>query len=647
MNDSSHPTLVLESPQRLSTKITGLLMLFFVAAVVAIGVTLRVSWQLEGSAAAINDAGSERMRSYLLGLLSRQGIDDADAAEAATAIRFEMERFETVLRGLRQGDPARPMAPPRDKVVFDDLSTIERDWHGEGKPLLESYLSANDADGRRAAAMRYGAWVNGYVGEVDALVRRMEQIYTFNANLLRTVQIALLGLALFATAVLIRFFFVLVVRPLDHLYAGIRRMAGDDFSARLPVETRDEFGVVSAGFNRMAQHLQELYGTLEERVAAKTSCLAERNLELGLLYETTAFLNEPRDIDSLCRGFLKRVKAATRATAGAVRLCSGEGDELFIVAHEGLSSNFVDCEQAIGHGECACGEALARGEAVIVDLRHAGQEITRPDCAAEGMRVTSAFNITHNKQVLGVFNLYFDDERTLGKAEVCLLETLGQHLGVAVENQRLRSRDRELAISEERNLLAQELHDSIAQGLAFLNIQVQLLQDSLDKQRMGEVQGTVDQIREGVKESYEDIRELLVHFRTRVGQADLDSAIRNSLQRFEGQTGIATHLEIVGKRAPLQPDEQVQVMHIVQESLSNIRKHAMASHVDVKVERGAQGVVIAVSDDGVGFTADGQEDASGRHVGLKIMQERARRVGGECTIESEPGHGTRVVLALS
>ena len=107
-----------------------------------------------------------------------------------------------------------------------------------------------------------------------------------------------------------------------------------------------------------------------------------------------------------------------------------------------------------------------------------------------------------------------------------LLETLGHHLGVAIENQRLKLRDKQLAISEERNLLAQELHDSIAQGLAFLNIQVQLLQDSLHKGRVDEALQTAGQLREGVQESYDDVRELLVHFRTRVHQSDLDTAIQ-------------------------------------------------------------------------------------------------------------------------
>ena len=647
MNNLPQLTFILESPQRISNKITGLLVAFFLVAVLAIGTTLLVSWQLEGSAAAINDAGSQRMRSYRLGYLTLQGVQAGGLnPSVADEMQAEMIRFDRVLADLEHGDPVRPMAPPRDAEVRQGIDSIQANWREAGRPILENYLHVGDGRSREQIAERYGQWVGGFVGDIDSLVSRMEHNYAFNTNLLRTVQIVLLALALVGTAILIRFFFVMVIRPLDQLYDGIRRMAGDDFSVRLPVETRDEFGVVTAGFNRMAEHLQQLYGTLEERVAAKTSSLEERNLELGLLYEVTAFLNEPASIESLCSGFLQRVRAATQATAGSVRLCSGDAEDLFLVAHEGLSEHFLNCEQAIRQGECVCGETLASGVPLVVEVAKPLRNMTRQTCAEEGWQTTSAFTISHNKQVLGIFNLYFKEGRSFSKAEICLLETLGQHLGVAVENQRLRSRDRELAISEERNLLAQELHDSIAQGLAFLNIQVQLLQDSLDKNRPEEVQGTVDQIREGVKESYEDIRELLVHFRTRVGQADLDAAIRASLDRFEGQTGIATTFSSIGKRAPLEPDEQVQVMHIVQESLSNIRKHAMATQVEVTVKRGADGTFIAVRDNGVGFAAGGEDDPTGRHVGLKIMQERAHRVGGRCTVASAPGQGTRVELAL-
>jgi two-component system nitrate/nitrite sensor histidine kinase NarX len=158
---------------------------------------------------------------------------------------------------------------------------------------------------------------------------------------------------------------------------------------------------------------------------------------------------------------------------------------------------------------------------------------------------------------------------------------------------------------------------------------------------------TAGKLREGVQESYDHVRELLVHFRTRVDQADLDSAIRAALDKFEGQTGIATAFTSTGNGPPLDAGKEIQAMHIIQEALSNIRKHARASLVRIEVQRSGQGVEVVVEDDGGGFDPDSEPNLrSERHVGLKIMRERAHRIGGECLIEAQPGKGVRVRLVL-
>jgi len=214
---------------------------------------------------------------------------------------------------------------------------------------------------------------------------------------------------------------------------------------------------------------------------------------------------------------------------------------------------------------------------------------------------------------------------------------------VEAKNRELAALDKEMAVSEERNLLAQELHDSIAQSLAFLNIQVQLLQDDLEKGRTTEALHGLGQIREGVQESYDDVRELLVHFRTRIGSTDLVTALRSSLEKFEGQTGIKTSFAESGKAPNLLPEQVLQVMHIVHESLSNVRKHAKAGKVDVELIGDGESK-ITIRDDGAGF--DAASDAGDTHVGLRIMRERAHRIGAEMTLESNPGQGTFICLTL-
>jgi two-component system nitrate/nitrite sensor histidine kinase NarX len=197
-----------------------------------------------------------------------------------------------------------------------------------------------------------------------------------------------------------------------------------------------------------------------------------------------------------------------------------------------------------------------------------------------------------------------------------------------MENLRLQALERESAVSEERAFLARELHDSIAQSLAFLNIQAQLMRKAMadgDPARMAS--GVMDEIELGLRESHGDVRELLVHFRTRTNAEDIEHALQTTLRKFEHQSGIDATLTMHGKGLPLAADLQVQALHIVQEALSNVRKHAGAQQVWVDVWR-QPAWRFEVRDDGLGFDPGSADDSSDEtHVGLRIMRERAAAPG--------------------
>lgn len=638
--------MMFAAPAKLSRKIVGILFGFFLIALSAIVLTLLISWQLEGVAAAINDAGSQRMRTYRISHLMARAVQEVGGGQRMAGLMAEMHRFDKVLADLRSGDPARPMAPPRNDQVETQLQSVELAWREQLRPLVEAYLSSLPAE-RLVQLDRFDSELEGFVSLINDLVLVMEHSYADDTNLLRSVQVALVIFAIIGTAILIRFFDTLVIQPIVTLHASMRRMMDNDLSVRLPVTCDDEVGDLARGFNQMAEHLQSVYSTLEERVASETRNLAERNHELGILYLTTAYLSEPAPIEVLCRGFLERIQEALGADAAAVRLYSAQTGLLHLVSHEGLSDDFVANEQDLNCGECLCGQVIQTGVLAAFATKNPPPGMKLRSCIREGFATATAFTIMHDKNRLGVYNLYFRRPQGLTKREEHLLETLGQHLGVAIENLRLKSREKELAVSEERNLLAQELHDSIAQSLAFMNIQVQLLEDSLVKGKIEEAMQTAGMLREGVQESYDDVRELLVHFRTRMHQADLDSAIQAALDKFEGQTGVATAFESQGADGPLVSTDEIQIMHIVQEALSNIRKHSGASQVKVLLKRRNGQTIVEVVDNGRGFDPVNEPNVlSDGHVGLKIMRERAYRVGGECRVESEVGAGTRVTLTM-
>ena len=633
----------------LATKITGILLVFFLVALTAIGLTLFMSWQLQGAAAAINDAGSLRMRAYRIDqMLSRANSSSLTEPLAfATALRHELDDFDRVIDELRRGDPQRPLFIPRERGIPRDVERMAKFWATRIRPVLDG-LAIQPEPGRLAADLpEFDREIKHFVGGINDVVLKMEHSYARNTDILRASQVSLIALAVICTLILIRFFFVLVIRPVSELQDGMKRMEQEDFNARVPILARDEFGELSEGFNRMAVHLQSLYGTLEERVDAKTRSLEEKNRELEILYSIGAFLREPNDVDGLCRGFLHRVQTTFGACGSSARLLDSGSRNLYMTVHDGLAGDFVENEAVLECGECLCGEAVRHGGSLVCDLERPSPTMTLAACRKAGFRIISATAITASKQVLGIYNLYFDDSRTLSDSDRLLLETLGQQLGIAIENQRLQASGRELAVSEERNLLARELHDSIAQGLAFMNLQVQMLADALDRDDPQEARDTLAMLRQGVQESYDDVRELLVHFRTRVGQQDLGIAIAAALRRLAEQTGIGTDLEIEGDAAPLDPEAETQVLYIVQEALSNVRKHANAGSVKVAIHRGMSGLSVSVRDDGVGFDeSDRSAAAQEAHIGLQIMGERAQRIGGKFAIQSSPGTGTRVSLDL-
>jgi two-component system nitrate/nitrite sensor histidine kinase NarX len=245
---------------------------------------------------------------------------------------------------------------------------------------------------------------------------------------------------------------------------------------------------------------------------------------------------------------------------------------------------------------------------------------------------------------MGELELFFHNRFSLSAAERSLLEALTAHLASAMENLRLNALEKEAAVSQERTFLARELHDSIAQSLAFLKIQVHLLREALAGDDARRVQQALGEIDSGVRECYGDVRELLVHFRTRANAEDIEPALLTTLRKFEHQSGLKTAMQMQGQGMPLAPVLQIQVLHIVQEALSNVRKHARATQVWLDVQQHPQWR-FEVRDDGGGFSPeDGPPDET--HVGLRIMAERAECIGASLDVLSKPGLGTSVALTL-
>jgi len=422
-------------------------------------------------------------------------------------------------------------------------------------------------------------------------------------------------------------------------------MRKQDFSVRLPVDSKDEFGRLAQDFNQMADRLHELYGNLEQLVETKTIALEGRNRELALLFDSASFLQQPQSSESLCSGFLTRIRTFFGAEGGSVRVLDPTRGILHMMCHQGISEEVMAADHCLKVGDCLCGDAALKKISVVHDMRRM-PELQRLKCHREGFVTVSVFHIFAQSQHLGFFNLHFRELTTFNPREMALLETLGQLLGTAIENQRLAEREREMAISEERNLVAQGLHDSIAQSLNYLNLQVQMLEQSFAQHQYDDIATIVPALRVGVEESYQDVRELLQNYRTRLQEGNFVQSLEVAVEKFRRQTGIDIVLEADTDGAPFPREQQLQLLFIVQEALSNVRKHAVAQHVWVRM-RDEHDFQLTIEDDGKGFIpalVGGEGDG---HIGIHIMGERARRMEAALTVDSTPGAGTRVRLQLA
>ena len=610
----------------LSKKLIRIGASLLLVALVSIGLTLWVTWQLEGGAAAVNEAGRMRMQTWRL----------ASAVQVGTAqpeMQRLVSRFDQSLEVLRAGDASRPLFVPWDEQVRERFVLVEslwkaqrQQWLGEPAPTQQASLQA----------------AGDFVDAIDRFVLAIEQHLSRLTAILNLFQFAMMALAIGGAVVMLYTGYLYVISPLSRLRQGLRKVESGEFSTRIEVDTADEFGQVAAGFNHMAGTLQSLYKGLESQVETKTRHIEAQRMRLEALYEVSAFLAQANSLDELARGFAQRVRTIMKADAATVRWSDDASQRYLMLASDCFPLDMLEEERSLLAGACACGN-LGPGSRtrVIPILSHDDMPVRR--CAKVGYESVVSVPIRLQQRLLGEFNLFFRRSVLLSADETELLDALASHLANALESLRAAALAREAAVAEERALLARELHDSIAQSLVFLKIQLQLLRTATQKGQTAQMDKALDELDMGLRESIGDVRELLVHFRTRTNTDDIGQALQETLQKFQHQTGLPTHLQVHGEGLPLPPDVQVQVLHVLQEALSNVRKHAGATRVDLEVCKGARWRFV-VRDNGVGFDMNQAHGQS--HVGMKIMRERAEGIGAEVQVISRPGGGTVATLTL-
>jgi two-component system nitrate/nitrite sensor histidine kinase NarX len=262
-------------------------------------------------------------------------------------------------------------------------------------------------------------------------------------------------------------------------------------------------------------------------------------------------------------------------------------------------------------------------------------------CHATPLRVGEA--------TLGALCIICQPGKVFDPDRVRSLQLLANAAAIAISNARLAATARQeaahAAAAAEREQLAAELHDHLAQTLSFLNLKADQLQGLINHTGETAAGATLAQMKTAITAAYTQVRAALTGLRQPSEATNLRDSLAACLADFRMATGVAVNLSVASKmEAVLAPVTQTQIIQIVREALTNIQRHAQAQQVWVKAERRNGLARFTVADDGCGF--DPQAVLGEHHLGLKIMRLRAERSGGQLTIQSAPGAGAQVVVEL-
>ena len=267
---------------------------------------------------------------------------------------------------------------------------------------------------------------------------------------------------------------------------------------------------------------------------------------------------------------------------------------------------------------------------------------------ADGVAAVLAAPLQRAGATIGALGVGSQSERSFGIDEVETLASLANQAAVAIENARLHEQLRELAVRGERERIARELHDGLAQVLGYVNTKSQAVEELLAASRADEARVHLAELATAARSIYVDVREAILGLSTPVSPTGLAGTIEGYGARYAEASKLAVHVRATpeAKALDLAPAVEAQVFRIVQEALTNVRKHAAAQRVEVGLDVLDSRLVVEVQDDGRGIGAAESPGEGWPRYGATSMRERARSIGGKVAWSSAPGAGTCVRLEV-
>lgn len=360
-------------------------------------------------------------------------------------------------------------------------------------------------------------------------------------------------------------------------------------------------------------------------VALDHARLRARELQMLHRMEQAASLREGLRVT--LEHILADVAAAQHAQAGGIFLTSRERDRPALVPIAAWPE-----KEPLPHLVFPAQQALVDADTVTTTSSQNAEHLISIPLTAEGL-ATGA--------------LVLAGPHPFTSAQRAFLKVASSMIALMIRNSQLYSELENQAILEERNRLARELHDGLAQSLGFLNFKIQQVDRLLAREQRGEAQAMLQEMREAVQDLYAEARLTIQDLRWfPENGGSLLASLHEYVLAFGNRTGLDVSLVVEGEPC-LQPQDEVHLFRIVQEALANVHQHAQAQHAWVRLRAGPEETVLDVEDDGRGISPEAYDrdtvspDAL-KHFGLRILQERAEAMGGQLSVHSVPGQGTRL-----
>ena len=573
----------------------GLLTIFF---------SFWVTELADKDAQAINLSGSMRMQTYHVGLAIERGEQDK-----------ALELIETL-----EGTWKHPLFYQlRESNDSSDLDLFfEQAYHHWSEVLKPQFLTAAQS---ATSAPVDTQLIDKQVNLTDRLVRQFQESAEEKIRRLRLFQL----LALLITVIVGSIIFYLlknrVEKPLKQLTETAHRIGKGDFGHQVDIEGRDELALLGAVINQMSSSIHHMYEEMDDRVKRRTLELKRNNIALQFLYSTARRIldNHNQSLD-----FQSITDELAHITHGDIEmeLClfTAAGDHPYRQIQPGNKLKPCQknsCENCHGHA---------------------------PFCSliTDNYLLSEKFPIIRKDTHYGVLNIRSTKNHRLKPWQEQLFRSAADQFALALSLNEQKDQEHRLTMLTERTVIARELHDSLAQALSYLKIQVTRLQKSYDKERFDLQQPIIDELREGLSSAYQQLRELLTTFRLKVDSGGLRAALDNTVSELLERTSMAIKLDYQLSSIPLNPSEEIHLLQIVREAAQNAVKHSKGNQITISLEElPDHRVELKVRDNGIGIP-DSPDKLN--HYGLAIMNERARQLGGNVVIALHPEGGTLVTF---